>query len=477
MSITFQTIPTTRIPGTYTEINTKAAQRGLPSTAQSVVLLGQKLTAGTATAGELVAVTSEDDAITLFGIGSMLHRMVLAALTADKNMGALYAVAAADAGGGVAATTTITVAVSSLTAGTLTLYVGGDALTLAILATDGANAIATALNALLADHPELPVAATVATNVVTVSAKNKGTLGNQIDFEYSYSGTGLTLTIPAMASGATDPTLSTLLDAVFTAAVDIIVCPWNTATPLGTVKTHLESRSDGVEQRGAVGVSAVDTTVSTAATLGSTVNDGRQLVALLEGTTSWAPEIAAAMAAVLAGEEDLARPLNGLQLKGIRPPKSTYRFTRGELATLLLNGVCPLIVNANEETVICRSVSTYVRNAAAASDDTLLDIQTIRVLDYVRKSIKARLDLRFGRVKIADVAHTENTTDCGKIRAEMLDVLFQLEAIDYVEAVEENKDDVVVERNTSDPTRVDAHLPSDVVNGLHVLATRIDLIL
>ncbi len=477
MGITFTTIPSTRIPGRYTEINTKAAQRGLPATDQSVVLLGQKTTAGTATAGAMVAVSDVGEAETLFGLGSMLYRMVLAALRADKHMGALYAVPMADAGSSVAATATLTITASSLVAGTLTLYIGGDPVTLDLAATDTATAIAAAIKALLDDHPELPVSASVSTNVVTLTARNKGTLGNQIDLESSYSASGLTVAIVAMASGATDPTLSTALDAIFTAEVDILVCPWNTSTPLGTVKAHLASRSDGVEQRGAVCVSAVDASVSTASALTTAVNDGRQLVAVLEATTTWAPEIAAAAAAVLAGEEDLARPLNGLALAGIRPPAVASRFTRGELATLLLNGVCPLIVTPNEEVVICRSITTYVNNDAGAPDDTLLDIQTIRVLDYTRKAVKARLDSRFSRVKIADVAHTETTTDPKKIRAEIIDVLLQLEAIDYLENVEDNTDDVVVERNASDPTRVDAHLPADIVNGLHVLATRIDLLL
>jgi len=55
--------------------------------------------------------------------------------------------------------------------------------------------------------------------------------------------------------------------------------------------------------------------------------------------------------------------------------------------------------------------------------------------------------------------------------------LMALEGVDYIENVDDNKDDVNVERNANNTSRVDCKIPSDVVNGLHVLAARIDLIL
>jgi len=40
-----------------------------------------------------------------------------------------------------------------------------------------------------------------------------------------------------------------------------------------------------------------------------------------------------------------------------------------------------------------------------------------------------------------------------------------------------NADGVIVERDSQDVNRLDAKIPVDVVNGLHVFAGRIDLIL
>ena len=41
----------------------------------------------------------------------------------------------------------------------------------------------------------------------------------------------------------------------------------------------------------------------------------------------------------------------------------------------------------------------------------------------------------------------------------------------------ENKPGLLVEDDLQDPNRLDIRIPCDVVNGLHVLAARIDLLL
>jgi phage tail sheath gpL-like len=78
--------------------------------------------------------------------------------------------------------------------------------------------------------------------------------------------------------------------------------------------------------------------------------------------------------------------------------------------------------------------------------------------------------LRVPREKLS-----ERTPD--KVRSELFDVLLKLEELEIVEAVEANKDGLIVERDSQDVNRLDAKIPVDVVNGLHVFAGRIDLLL
>ena len=63
------------------------------------------------------------------------------------------------------------------------------------------------------------------------------------------------------------------------------------------------------------------------------------------------------------------------------------------------------------------------------------------------------------------------------MKSEILDVLIKAEEAEILERVLENKALLQVERNRNDPNRIDAAIPADVVNGLHVFAGRIDLYL
>ena len=151
------------------------------------------------------------------------------------------------------------------------------------------------------------------------------------------------------------------------------------------------------------------------------------------------------------------------------------RLTRTEHETSLANGVATAEVGTASKVLIVRSVSTKTLDADGGSYLALHDIQVIRTLDYIRTALKARIDSKYRRVKIADLARGPNTTDPDKIRADVLDVLYALEQAGYVENVEDNQDGVVVERNDADVNRVDIQLPADVVDGLHVVAARIVL--
>lgn len=475
MTISFREIPDDlRIPASYWELDTRLAAAGLPANNWKVLFFGQMTSSGTATANAPVQIYDTAEVQTKAGIGSMLHRMVVAALTANRRIAEMWMLPVADNGAGVAASGTFTFTASGLTSGILSIFIGDDTINVAILSTLTQNQVAQAVKDALDDHPELPVTAGVGTNVVTVTARHKGTLGNGIYLGAQYSATGLTTATVAMASGATDPSLTTAFAAIAGTQFDIIVFPWANSTALGLLSDHLETASDGENQIPGVGISALEDSVSNATAITTAINDGRILVALLEGTTSWPPEIAAAVASVMAAKSDPTMPLNHEVLDGVATPQLSDRFTRSELETLLLNGVCPLIVE-QDEVAICRSISTYVTNAASAPDTALLDIQTIRGMDYVRRALKERFDLRFRQVKIADIAHTQNTTDPRQMKAEALDVLYTLERNDIIQGVTGNEGDILVERNESDASRVDVLVPSNIVRGLHVIAGRIRL--
>ena len=119
---------------------------------------------------------------------------------------------------------------------------------------------------------------------------------------------------------------------------------------------------------------------------------------------------------------------------------------------------------------IVRAITTYTLDAQGIEDVSLLDTTTIATLDYVRKACRERVALRFPRAKLSS-----KTPD--RVRNELIDVLLKLEELEIVEEVAANLDGLLVERDLQDANRLDAKIPADVVNGLHVFAGRIDLLL
>lgn len=469
-TISFDNIPSTiRKPGAYFEFNTTLAVNSLPANVQPALIVAQRLAAGTVAALTPTRVYSTNDAATYFGRGSLAHRMVKAALKANPYLD--LTVCASDDGAGAAATGTVTIANAATGSGVLSLYVGNDLVQIAIANGDAVNAIATALAAAVNALPDLPVTAAAALGVVTLTARNKGAVANQIDLEATITANiGSTVAVVAMAGGTIDPDIQTALDKVYASQYSLVVTPYNDATSLATLRDHLDAVSGPIEQRPGVGYYAADTSLASAITLATGINSGRMVGPLLRGTRSPSYEVAAAFAAVRASESDPARPLNYLPLKGIAAPAEAQRLTRQEQESALANGVAPLQVGPGEQVQIVRAITTYVENMAGVPDISLLDVTTIDTLDYTRRSVRERLLLRFPRAKLS-------TKTPPRVRTEVLDVLNRLERLEILENVAANRPGVIIVRDEQDPNRLNIRIPADVVNGLHVIAGRIDLIL
>jgi len=120
-----------RKPGKYFEFNTKLAKRSLPTNLQRVLLVGQRLASGTIPALTPVSVFSDDEAAGYFGRGSIAHRMVAAAITANR-YAQLTVVAVDDDAAGIAASGTVTITGPATAPGALSLEVGRERVMIAL---------------------------------------------------------------------------------------------------------------------------------------------------------------------------------------------------------------------------------------------------------------------------------------------------------------------------------------------------------
>ncbi|EFZ7274865.1 phage tail protein [Shigella sonnei] len=459
-----------RKPGKYFEFNTRLAVRALPGNPQRVVMIGQMLETGLADPLQTVDIFSDDQAATYFGRGSLAHLMATEAITCNSYL-QLQMIGVKDATASVAAKGSVALTGTASGTGILRLHLGVARVDVAVSVADTAAELATALVDAIGQHPELPVTAAVSeSTTVALTAKNKGECGNGIVLRVQCSAPGITVTPTLMAGGEGDPDIAPALAAIFAAGHNIVVCPFSTQEALTALRTHLDKVSGPLEQRGAMGVAGWNKSLSTGTTLTGQINSGRITVGWLNGSTKLPAQIAAAYAAVIASEEDPARPLNTLSMVSLDVPPVELRPGRNEQENALYNGLTPFEVGPGNKVQIVRAISTYTRNAEGVDDVSLLDITTIRTLDYVRKACRERIALRFPRDKLKDRTRL-------KVRSELLDVLYKLEELEIVEEVDANKDRLLVERDSQDVNRLDAAIPVDIVNGLHVFAGRIDLLL
>lgn len=469
-NISFYEIPgSIRKPGQYIEFNTRLAVRTLPGNPQKVLLIGQMLETGTAAPLVAIDIFSDEQAAVSFGRGSVAHLMATAAISSNRYL-QLQLIGIPDATAGKAATGSVTVGGAATGSGTLSVWVGAARVDVAVNSGDTATLIASALATAITQQTQLPVTAQAAEAVVTLTARNKGQVGNDIILQAQSTAAGATATVTAMADGETDPDIAPALAAVFAAGHNIIAAPFSTQTALTALRNHLDETGGPLEMRGALGVAGWRQSLSTGTTLAGHINAGRITMAWHNGSVKLPAEIAASYAAVIASEEDPARPLNTLQLTALDVTALASRPGRNEQENALHNGLTPLVVGPGDRVQIVRAISTYTQDAQGVDDVALLDITTIRTLDYVRKACRERIALRFPRDKLS-----ERTGP--KVRSELLDVLLKLEELEIVESVIENQSALLVERDSQDVNRLNAAIPTDVVNGLHIFAARIDLLL
>ena len=436
-----------------------------------MLIIAQRLAAGSVAALVPTSVFSATDGANFFGSGSIIHKMVQAAIAENPYLD-LTVCALDDAVGSAAATGTVTITGPATGPGVLDFFIGNKKIEIAIATGDTATAIAASLLAAIAAIPDLPATAAAALGVVTLTARNKGTVGNQIDLFAQVTAAGVAAAVVTMATGAVDPDITTALTKVFASQYQKIATSLNDQTSLTALRTHLENVSGPLEQRPGCGVYAMDSSLFAATTLTGLVNDGRIVGALLRTTKSPAYEIAAAVAAVWCSEPDPARPLNGLALKTIAAPDTAFLLSRTEQENCLANGVTPLEVGSDGTVQIVRLITTYTKNPQGIADVSLLDATTITSLDYTREAVRERIALRFPREKISIKRKTPE-----RVRGQILDVLHKLEALEILDNVDAYKDQLIVEKDLQNVGQLNARIPANVVPGLHVFAGVIDLYL
>ena len=397
-----------------------------------------------------------------------------------------------DATGSTAAENTITISGVPAVNGTLHLHIAGVYLAVGVLSTDTATDIADSIVAKIDELKVLPVTATNSAGVVTLVAKNKGTVGNDMAIKLNWYGSennhftpeGVVVVIENTVVGATDPLVEDAVAVMPDSIINHIICPYNDVVNLLALTDELDRRWLPTVQLEGHAFTSLKGTTSELVTEGTKQNN-EHLTYLDAGQDN--PTPAYLMLAGTVGrcapslEADPARPLQTLDIKGVITDKKLNHRNFLEATMLLNSGIATMKVAKDGTLLVERLITTYQTSNTGAPDVSYLDANTPYTTSYLRQTLLNRIRIKFPRHKLANngtrIPAGQATVTPSIIAGEIIALASAWGELGLVEDLQAFADELLVERNLIDRNRIDAVLPTNLVNQFRIFAASIKFIL
>ncbi len=479
MTISVPGVPSNvRVPFTYFGIDNSQAGFGQQNT--RILVFGQKLAAGSALNDSIVQVFGNQDA--LFGVGSMLSNQV-DKIYLNAPGAEVFAIPLTEVG--ASGVHTVTVTGAPLTAPEIiNILVGGKLYSTTGLSGDSNDDIASGLAAEINKDVKAYVVATTATNVVTLTAKNKGLVAGSIDVRAKYNrqridNKTVELTIAQSVSPVGNPSLAVALAGLADESFDWICNPYLDGVNVAALSQELSDtagRWGPLQMLYGHAFGAVLDTPASLASFGDTLNDQHFSVLGFYGSPTPAYEISAAVTAKawlhLSTAPELSRPLQTLELNGVLAPEVEDVFTKSTRQALYFDGIGSVTVSRDGKVRIDRLLTTYKTNDAGAPDSSYLDVQTMAQLQYFIRFMDARIKQRYPRHALRNdnepVFPGQFTVRPRDIKNEMIAAAQEMANQNVIEDIAGFAERVVVQRSADDPNCIEMVLAPDLVNQFRI---------
>ncbi len=466
MTIITSTPSNLRRPGAFSEFAFVQAGQSLVPLPLRAVIVAEKTAAGTATVETPIQVFDETDADTKAGQGSLAAVLCRTAFAQGNLSGAspeIWLCPIAEPGGGTATQETVTITVTTATAGTLIFTVAGRPVIVGVSAGDAQNTIATAVKgALDAMKPLIPFTASVSANVVTATHTTKGVNGNDAAFALVQSPAGVTCAFAQTVAGAGAASITNAIQALYDQRYHGVAISNHTTTDIAALVLERAAswsfsqrnyRFFFVGERGSLG---------TAQTLQAAANDFGIVIGSYEQTPSLSGEIAVVdMVAEFAREAPNAN-LDG-QRVALYPASGAFAFTAPEIESGLNGGL-----NVHEPdgsfSKITRLVTSEI-TLNGAPTETVRDIAFPRTAAFRAEQVEIAFRGRF--VQESDTPEVRT-----RVRDMIVEVTRAMEDQGYLQDVDSFLDQTQVERSTTTTGRYVSAAPFRVAGPLHQLVTK-----
>lgn len=462
------------VPGIYLRFNNSLA-KGDPSQPHRVVLIGTKLSGGSAGSNVPKQVNSGAEADGFWGQGSMLAEMCKAFI-AQRSKIELWGVGISEDSEGTAAAGEIGISGTSTAAGELVLLVAGVRVRVPVANDTAAATVVDDVVAKIDGMPTLPVDASDGATKVTLTVKWKGASGSFVDVRLDPAfkvPAGLTVTITEPTSGATDPEIDTALAALGNTQYHTVAIGYVDATNLGHLDDFLRPRWGETVKTEGHGFAAHTGSYSDLTTLAGSLNSEFTTICG-PGASPTPPWLwAAAVAAVDAREtvRDVNAGREGLVLEGVRPPAQEDEFSHDQLDTLLANGISTFVADANGRAQIQKLVTTYTEDADGFEDESYHLATTMRTLSRLRFDLIV-LRSRYKGWKVArdeTLGTIPNVMTPTKLRNALIGLYEKWRARGIVQLIDEFAADLIVEVEENGTDLV-AWIPVRLVYPLNAIA-------
>jgi phage tail sheath gpL-like len=509
MPISFNNIPANwKIPLFYLEVDPSMA--GLPVTREPALMAGYMFTApqgaslaGTATPNIPIPIGTLSAAQAAFGQGSMLAQMF--ARWYDNSFAQeVWALPIADPTTGAKAHGDLTVNGPATDFGTLALYIAGQFVQVGVSQDDTADIVAANIMAAINDDANLPVVASQATPpspIVTLTCKWTGLTGNDIYITANYYGhlggedypPGITLTFPTgnilndattgglLNGGSGLPTWDTAITNINVLDFKYVALPFTDQETLNAWELEYGFDDGGrwgwLRQMYGIIFSGRRDSYAEMLAWSATQNNGIYSALGIEidsPSPVWEWSAAYCSKGARAFLNDPARPLQTLELTGIKPAPLHQRWVAQELQVFATAGIATHKASPDGPPMILRETTTYQLNTYGMADDAYELLSTMATLTRLFRNMRYAITTKYPRHKLADDGTRYGVGQAIVTPSVIKSEIVALYAIDEFNGLVENaaafKDNLVVERDNTDPNRVNVLYPPDLVNQLRVFA-------
>ena len=488
------------VPGNYGEIVFAQGPASGGGSAYVLLLIGGMLAAGNAAyatvygPGTPIQMATEQDAISLFGAGSELHRM-FRRVTLVNTTTPLYAIAVQEGTSAAQSTGTITFTGTATGAATARVFVQDQYVDTGISTGDTPTVQAANAAINVNSQTRWPVTAAAVAGVLTLTAKQKGLRSNFIRYfaqiKPSTSGVTVTPTISTLQSGGTvsdSANQAAALATILPFRYYYLVSAAEDATQLGALLAQVNAQAlpvSGITQRVFAGS---QDTLANVTTIATGLNGALAEIVWLAQSDAPPCELAATQAGIMALLEASFPPRLNMDGVGndsvtqglwpIKAPLSGAAPTRAQIAAALNSGISPIQVWPTGNTSLVSRITTRSLNGATV-DYRTRDSSIVTILhllwDYLKAQEVAQLSGKvIGQDPVANSPDPAPNVCTPRVyRAVIVQVLSLFASNGMLQNLAQIIAGTQVQISGVSATRMTALIPAQPVALLHQTATSI----